>query len=41
MNSLDDVLRLIVSWRAYRRMDGAIYRRLCADLALVIRSRLK
>ena len=43
MNILDDTLRQITSWRTYRRMlaDDARYVRLVADLALVIRSRLK
>lgn len=41
MNALEDTRLLVRSWRVYRRMDGAIYERLCADLALVIRSRLR
>jgi hypothetical protein len=41
MNILEDTLRLVASWRVYRRMEGAVYERLCADLALVIRSRVK
>jgi len=41
MNALEDTLRLIASWRIYRRMDGAIYERLARDFALVIRSRLR
>ncbi len=41
MNALDDTLRLITSWRTYRRMAGPIYERLTRDLALVIRSRIK
>lgn len=43
MNSLEDTLRLVESWRTYRRMmiDDARYVRLVSDLALVIRSRIK
>ena len=43
MNALDDTLMLVRSWRTYRRMlaDDARYVRLVADLALVIRSRLR
>jgi len=41
MDVLEDTLRLIASWRTYRRMDGPVYARLVKDLALVIRSRLK
>ena len=41
MDVLEDTLRMIASWRTYRRMEGAVYVRLVADLALVIRSRLK
>ena len=43
MNALDDTLRLLTSWRTYRRMlaDDARYVRLVADLAIVIRSRLR
>lgn len=40
MNSLDDTLRLIASWRVYRQMEGKTYERLTKDFALVIRSRL-
>ena len=40
MNTLDDTLRLIASWRIYRAMEGAIYERLTRDFALVIRSRI-
>lgn len=39
-DQLDDLLRLIESWRVYRRMDGPIYERLTKDFALVIRSRI-
>ena len=40
MNTLDDLLRLIASWRFYRRLygDGAEITR---NFALVIRSRIK
>ena len=43
MDILDDTLRQIASWRVYRRMlaDDARYVRLVADLALVIRSRVR
>mgnify|MGYP001571701980 FL=1 len=43
MDPYADTLRLVASWRTYRRMmaDDARYVRLVADLALVIRSRLK
>ena len=43
MDILDDTLRLLASWRTYRRMmaDDARYVRLVADLALVIRSRVR
>ena len=40
MNTIDDVLRLIASWRYYRRLygdDAAIVH----NYALVIRSRIK
>jgi hypothetical protein len=41
MTPLDDTLRLIESWRFYRRMNDPRDVRLIADLALVIRSRVK
>ena len=43
MDPYADTLRLVASWRVYRRMlaDDARYVRLVADLALVIRSRVK
>jgi len=41
MNALEDTRRLVESWRKYRQMEGAIYARLVADLALVIRSRVQ
>lgn len=47
MNALDDTLRLVESWRTYRRMlaDGhepqPVYLRLVNDLAMVIRGRVR
>lgn len=43
MNAFDDTLRLVESWRTYRRMfdlNPPIYGRLMRDLVLVIKSRI-
>lgn len=41
MNALDDTLRLVQSWRFYLRMNDPRDVQLIADLAMVIRSRVK
>jgi hypothetical protein len=41
VNALDDTLRMIESWRFYRRMNDPRDVQRIADFALVIRSRVK
>ena len=41
MNAYLDTLRLIQSWRNYRKLNDPRDLRLITDLALVIRSRVK
>jgi hypothetical protein len=41
MTPLDDTLRLVASWRFYRRMNDPRDVQRIADFALVIRSRVR